>query len=78
MTLLIYIIKTIFISAALFGYYWFFLRNRFFHGFNRFFLLGIPAFSLIIPALQLRIPASGTRRVPDRPPTTCLVWAGNI
>ncbi len=57
MILPIYIIKTVFISATLLGYYWIFLRNRFFHGFNRYFLLGIPVFSLMIPSLHLSIPA---------------------
>jgi N-acetylmuramoyl-L-alanine amidase len=53
MSLLIYIIKTIFISGALLGYYWLFLRNRLFHAFNRFFLLSIPLLSLVIPALHV-------------------------
>ncbi len=53
MSLLIYIIKTIFISGALLSYYWLFLRNRPFHVFNRFFLLSIPLLSLVIPALHI-------------------------
>jgi TonB family protein len=52
MILLIYIIKTVFISGGLLGYYMLCLRNRPFHGFNRIFLLSIPALSLIIPALH--------------------------
>src|SRR5450755_4708130 len=57
MILLIYIIKTILISGLLFGYYCLFLRNRFFHRFNRFFLLSIPALSLLLPALHFKLPA---------------------
>ena len=57
MNLLIYIIKTIFISGVLLGYYGLFLRNRVFHGFNRFFLLAIPFLSFGIPALQFNWPA---------------------
>jgi N-acetylmuramoyl-L-alanine amidase len=57
MTLLIYLIKTVFISGFLLGYYWLFLRNRFFHDFNRYFLLSVPALSLLVPALQFNLPA---------------------
>jgi N-acetylmuramoyl-L-alanine amidase len=53
MNILIYIIKTIFISGALLSYYWLFLRNRPFHGFNRFFLMSIPLLSIVIPALHI-------------------------
>jgi N-acetylmuramoyl-L-alanine amidase len=56
MMLINYLIKTVLISGALFGYYWIFLRNRIFHGFNRLFLLSIPVLSLSLPALQLHIP----------------------
>jgi TonB family protein len=56
MNLLIYIIKTIFISGLLLVYYLFFLRNRFFHGFNRFYLLAIPPLAFLLPAFQIRIP----------------------
>ncbi len=44
-------------SGLLFGYYWLFLRNRFFHGFNRFYLLSIPILSFILPALHLSLPS---------------------
>src|ERR1700688_2304274 len=57
MILLIYIIKTVFISGFLLGYYLLFLRNRFFHRFNRYFLLAIPVLSLLVPALQFSLPA---------------------
>jgi N-acetylmuramoyl-L-alanine amidase len=57
MELLIYIIKTIFISGLLLGYYALFLRNRPFHGFNRVFLLSIPVISLILPLLDFGLPA---------------------
>jgi len=56
MNILIYIIKTVLISGLLLGYYWLFLRNRFFHGFNRFFLLAIPVLGLVLPILHLSIP----------------------
>jgi N-acetylmuramoyl-L-alanine amidase len=60
MTFLIYIIKTLLLSGFLFGYYWLFLRNRLFHGFNRFFLLAIPFLSFLLPALQVEMPALWT------------------
>jgi TonB family protein len=56
MSILIYIIKTIVISGGLLSYYWFFLRNRSFHVFNRFFLLSIPLLGLLIPAFHFTPP----------------------
>jgi len=56
MTQIIYILKTVFISGFLFAYFWLFLRNRFFHSFNRLFLVCIPLFSLLLPALRFNLP----------------------
>ena len=56
MTQLIYLLKTVFISGLLFAYFWIFLRNRFFHGFNRLFLISIPLFSFLLPALHFNLP----------------------
>ncbi len=67
MTLLIYIIKTIFISGALLSYYWFFLRNRSFHAFNRYFLLSIPILSLLIPAFHFAPPQFWNQSASDSP-----------
>jgi TonB family protein len=57
MSILIYLIKTVLISGLLLGYYMLFLRNRLFHGFNRFYLLAIPVLGFLLPALHLSIPA---------------------
>ncbi len=57
MSLLIYIIKTIFISGLLLGYYSLFLRNRPIHAFNRLFLLAIPVLSLALPLFHFDLPA---------------------
>ena len=57
MNILIYLIKTILISGLLFGYYWLILRNRLFHGFNRYFLLSVPVLSFLLPALHLSLPS---------------------
>src|SRR5450631_112841 len=56
MNILIYLIKSVLISGLLLGYYWIFLRNRIFHGFNRFFLLAVPVLGLALPALHLSMP----------------------
>jgi N-acetylmuramoyl-L-alanine amidase len=57
MNLFLYLIKTVLISGLLFGYYAIFLRNRFFHGFNRFFLLAVPVISFLLPAFRLDMPS---------------------
>src|SRR5664279_425698 len=67
MSLLIYIIKTIFISGALLSYYWLFLRNRPFHAFNRYFLLSIPFLSLLIPAFHFAPPVFWNPAAGDSP-----------
>ena len=67
MSYLIYIIKTIFISGVLFGYYWLFLRNRPFHTFNRYFLLSIPVLSFLLPAFHLNFPSFWNQNVPVSP-----------
>ncbi len=51
--LLSYIIKTIVCSGILFGYYWFFLRNKGFHAYNRFYLLWLVAASLLLPLIKV-------------------------
>ena len=58
-----YILNTLLVTAILFGYYWLLLRNRFFHDFNRFYLLSIPFLSLSLPALRLNLPASWDDRL---------------
>ena len=67
MTQLIYVIKTLVISGLLYTYFWFFLRNRFFHSFNRLFLICIPLFSLLLPALHLNLPEFWNRSATSSP-----------
>ena len=50
-----YLLKLIICSAVLFGYYWLFLRNKAFHAYNRFYLLGIIVLSLSLPLLKINI-----------------------
>jgi N-acetylmuramoyl-L-alanine amidase len=49
----IYLLKTILVCGVLYGYYRWFLRDRYFHGFNRFFLLSIPLLALALPFIHL-------------------------
>src|ERR1044072_5632184 len=48
-TILLFVLKSIFISGLFLGYYWIALRNRSFNSYNRFYLLLGMAGSFIIP-----------------------------
>ncbi len=50
-----YLLKVIICSAVLFGYYWFFLRNKIYHAYNRFYLLAIIIISLTLPIVQINV-----------------------
>jgi hypothetical protein len=51
-SILIYILKSIFISGVFTGYYWLALRNKSFNYYNRFYLLLSMISSLIIPVFN--------------------------
>lgn len=51
-SILMYLIKTILISGIFVAYYWFALRNKKFHYYNRFYLLTASVISLIAPLLN--------------------------
>lgn len=51
-TLLLYVLKSIFISGVFTGYYWIALRNKSFNTYNRFYLLLAMAASLVLPLLN--------------------------
>jgi TonB-dependent SusC/RagA subfamily outer membrane receptor len=51
-TILLYLLKTILVSSIFVTYYWFALRNKKFHYYNRFYLLTASVISLIIPLLN--------------------------
>ena len=53
--ILIYMLKTIFISAIFLAYYWIALRDKKFHYYNRFYLLTASIMSLVIPMLNLNL-----------------------
>jgi len=51
-TILLYLFKTILVSSIFISYYWFALRNKKFHYYNRFYLLNASVISLIVPLLN--------------------------
>ncbi len=50
--ILLYLLKTILVSSIFISYYWFVLRNKKFHYYNRFYLLSASVMSLILPLLN--------------------------
>ncbi len=51
----IYLLKTIIVSALMLAYYWFALRNKRFHYYNRFYLLSAVVLSIALPLLNLNL-----------------------
>ena len=54
-TILFYLLKVVLCSALLYTYYWFVLRNKKFHQYNRFYLMGISVLSWIVPLITIQI-----------------------
>jgi N-acetylmuramoyl-L-alanine amidase len=54
-TILYYLLKVVLCSALLYAYYWFVLRNKQFHQYNRFYLMGISVLSWIVPLIKIEI-----------------------
>ena len=50
---LVYVLKVTAVSGLSYGYYRLFLRNRVFHQYNRYYLLGAMLASLILPLIPL-------------------------
>ncbi len=59
-----YLVKIIICSAVLFGYYWFLLRNKVFHAYNRFYLLVIVALSIVLPLVKFNMLNANTHKTP--------------
>lgn len=53
MSVLPYLLKVIFCSAFLYAFYYFLLRNKYYHQYNRFYLLLLPVVSFLIPLLNV-------------------------
>jgi N-acetylmuramoyl-L-alanine amidase len=56
--LILFACKTVISSTILMAYYWFFLRNKLFHNFNRLFLLFVLIAAIIIPFCQINYTTS--------------------
>ena len=54
-TILYYLLKVVLCSTLLYAYYWFVLRNKQFHQYNRFYLMGISILSWLVPFLKINI-----------------------
>lgn len=54
-SLFFYAIQVIVVSGLLYGYYHLFLRNKKFHHYNRFYLLGAAFLSLVVPLLNIPV-----------------------
>lgn len=54
-TVLYYLLKVVICSGLLFTYYWLVLRNKQFHQYNRFYLLGISIISWVVPFIKIGI-----------------------
>src|SRR5580704_3513288 len=53
MSLILYFGKVILVSGILYSYYWFALRNKQFHLYNRFYLIITILISLILPCINI-------------------------
>lgn len=53
--MLAYIYQVVLLSAVLYAYYHFFLRNEKFHIYNRFYLMGILVLSLVVPLVDIPV-----------------------
>lgn len=59
MTLFIFFTKVFVCSAVFFGYYFFFLRNKQFHQYNRYYLLIGAALSFLLPLVHIPVLLTG-------------------
>jgi beta-lactamase regulating signal transducer with metallopeptidase domain len=50
-----YFLELVVISGSLYGYYHFFLKNKKFHRYNRFYLLLLVLFSILVPLLHIPV-----------------------
>jgi N-acetylmuramoyl-L-alanine amidase len=51
-TFAFYLLKVVLCSAVLFGYYYFFLRNKVYHAYNRFYLLATVVIAILAPVIN--------------------------
>jgi hypothetical protein len=60
MLTVIYLLKVLISSGILYAYYYFFLRNKAIHQYNRYCLLLAAAISLLLPFFSIEVFSSGT------------------
>lgn len=60
MILLIYLLKLVTCTALFYGYYFFFLRNKRMHQYNRFYLLLSLALSIVLPVIKIPLFTTGS------------------
>jgi hypothetical protein len=75
--LLIYLLKTTVCSGILLGYYWLALRNKIYHGYNRFYLLTSVIISLIVPFIEFDFTHYSTRAASSTIKILQVVGSGN-
>ena len=68
-TILLYVLKSIFISGLFLGYYWIALRNKSFNNYNRFYLLLSMAGGFIIPLFNFNWFTIDKQAMPVSPET---------
>ncbi|HXD77203.1 MAG TPA: N-acetylmuramoyl-L-alanine amidase [Puia sp.] len=56
--LLPYLLRMLLVSGLFYGYYWLFLRDKVFHQYNRFYLLGASIAAMILPLIRVQLPAA--------------------
>ena len=66
----LYLLKVVLCSGLLYLYYLVGLRNRLFHGWNRFYLLAAVLLSLVIPLIQINV--TQTEKLSGEPPIQLL------
>jgi N-acetylmuramoyl-L-alanine amidase len=76
-TILYYLLKVVLCSAILYSYYWFVLRNKQFHQYNRIYLLGITIFSWIIPFVKINIAQPPVNTAPTAFNFATIIAVGN-
>ena len=54
-TILYYLLKVVLCSTILYTYYWFVLRDKQFHQYNRFYLMGTSVLSWLVPFIKIDI-----------------------
>jgi hypothetical protein len=62
--LVTYAWQVIVVSGILYGYYHFFLRNKRFHQYNRFYLLAATLISLVLPLISIPVQYSSEEEIP--------------